>query len=303
MENKKPTKRQHFVPRFLLENFTGRDGKLVQYAFKYKYYSHKFPSQICYREFLYETKFDGRDKKEGNMDFVYINRIENYFKTKEDAYAPCIRTVLDICSNPKNTNSLVCSTAHKEILASFSANILLRNPVIMNTAELGVKDSKLWQSNNVKIIIDILKYLGIDNIDSIALAAKKDAWFDETLDNSAQSIIKRHIIQNMSFNFLVSNNAHFIVTDFPFSYHVNSAKNKINVLNVPISSNCLLALVNKKIDKRNDNRISYVDDDMVIFCNELMIKSNKNDLEYIYAKDQKDIEEILHKIGDNNDQT
>ena len=188
MENKKPTKQQHFVPRFLLENFTGRDGKLVQYTFKYKYYSHKFPSQICHRDFLYETKFDGRDKIEGNEDFVYINHIEKYFNKKEDVYAPCIKTVLDICSNPKNTNSLVCSIAHKDILASFSANILLRNPVIMNTAELGVKDSKLWQSNNVKIIIDILKYLGINNIDSIALAAKKDAWFDETLDNMDSTI-------------------------------------------------------------------------------------------------------------------
>ena len=76
MDNYQITKKQHYVPEFLLKNFCSSDGKFAAYNIQYKSYSRKSPAQVCYKDFLYETR-------NNNDEFIRFKKIIDSIDTNK----------------------------------------------------------------------------------------------------------------------------------------------------------------------------------------------------------------------------
>ena len=165
------TKKQHYVPQFYLRNFTSDDNKLWVFDRVKEEYYFRTPKEVCYEKYLYETPWKDEDPKLGK--FVLENQIENYFADKEGEYSPLLKRIIDICRNPQNKNALICNHEEKEMLASFVANIFVRNPWSLRQIESDLPLEELKENEEIQAIEQIIQIMGLGDIDSLVKAADK----------------------------------------------------------------------------------------------------------------------------------
>lgn len=167
--NEKMTKRQHYVPQFYLNNFSN-NGKLWAYDRKKKNLFESISKDICYEKYLYETMWEDANIKLGR--YVLPNKIEKDFANQEREYSLLLRKIVNICNNPENTKALVCDTDEKRTLASFVANILLRNPWSLKQAKIDIVSDDMY-NENIQAIDSLLQDMNFGGTKSLVKAAKK----------------------------------------------------------------------------------------------------------------------------------
>jgi hypothetical protein len=192
------TKKQHYVPQFYLRNFTSDDNKLWVFDRVKEEYYFRTPKEVCYEKYLYETPWKDEDPKLGK--FVLENQIENYFADKEGEYSSLLKRIIDICRNPQNKNALICNHEEKEMLASFVANIFVRNPWSLRQIESDLPLEELKENEEIQAIEQIIQIMGLGDIDSLVKAADKRVWLTEEFDGSR---LAPRILE-MNYTFLVS---------------------------------------------------------------------------------------------------
>ena len=85
------TKKQHYVPKFYLKNFSNNNKAMVYYKATGEIFP-KHLSEICVKNHLYENAWKESGSPIGN--YVLYNDIENKLCEKEGIFSPIINMIL-----------------------------------------------------------------------------------------------------------------------------------------------------------------------------------------------------------------
>ena len=289
------TKKQHYVPQFYLRNFTSEDNKLWVFDRVKREYYCKTPKEVCYEKYLYETPWKDENPKLGK--FVLENQIENYFADKEGEYSYLIKRIIDICKNPQNKNALICRHEEKEMLASFVANIFVRNPWSLKQIESDLPLEELKENEEIQAIEQIIQIMGLGDIDSLVRAADKKVWLTEEFDGSR--LTPR--ILKMNYMFLVSQKGAFITSSFPAIYQLcDTEEDGFMPSNIYLSIHPQVSLLyNEDIPKTKSNRLKLVDEEMVCELNSAYLKSDVKQMRFLIAKDKETLKSVTENTYKN----
>ena len=114
MSNVPMTKKQHYVPRYYLKNFTDRNGFLHVYQRDKLRFNKSRPEDICYKDFLYETRWEDADPRLG--EFILPNQIEKSLSELESSHNALLKKIIMITCDPHNKNALICNSDEKKNL-------------------------------------------------------------------------------------------------------------------------------------------------------------------------------------------
>ena len=299
MSQKKPTEKEHFIPKFYLNIFCGDDGKLTRYNTTYKSYSRKSPGQICYGAFLYETPLVNSVSNEAEKKYLFINKIENHFSNRETEYSDCLRDIIDICLNPENINSLVCSKKNRDILVEFITNMYIRNPISMKEVKLDECPSKYKKLPLFSDSNNILNQFGFGNItESLIVQSIKEQWLMTDDEGNVFNRLKKQI-EELRISFWVSKNANFIFANLPVFICLDQNET-LRILLMPIHPKCCVVGVveNEKTKGAPNNRIRIIENDLVYKTNITLLNSTEKPSDYLYAYRKEDIKNTLSYHGE-----
>ena len=287
------TKKQHYVPQFYLRNFTSDDNKLWVFDRVKEEYYFRTPKEVCYEKYLYETPWKDEDPKLGK--FVLENQIENYFADKEGEYSPLLKRIIDICRNPQNKNALICNHEEKEMLASFVANIFVRNPWSLRQIESDLPLEELKENEEIQAIEQIIQIMGLGDIDSLVKAADKRVWLTEEFEFDGSRLVPR--ILEMNYTFLVSNGEPFITSSFPAIYELCDTEERgLMPGNIYLPVHPQIALLyNGTIPKMKSNRLKTVGEEIVHELNSVYLKSDVEQMRFLIARDKESLRTVIEK--------
>lgn len=211
---KKHTRRQHYVPEFLLRQFTfnGSDAYVLDKENKNKIYISDVRN-LCFKKDLYEQKWENSRKELGK--YVLDNQIEERFANLEYIVSPIFREIIGQVRS--GTSIIVLSDKERESISEFTATLYLRHPYVMNTIleyYEGVENK-----GEVKKLLEIISYL-FDKMDfgsskSLFEYSKKAGIFNKDIEYSPLYVELERIMRK-SFVFWYSIDADFVTASFPF---------------------------------------------------------------------------------------
>lgn len=285
------TKKQHYVPQFYLRNFTSDDNKLWVFDRVKKEYYFQTTKEVCCEKYLYETPWKDEDPRLGK--FILGNQIENYFADKEGEYSPLLKKIVDICRNPQNKNALICNHEEKELLASFVANVFVRNPWSLKQIESDLPLEELKKNEEIQAIEQIIQTMGFGDIDSLVKAADKKVWLTEEFDGSR---LAPRILE-MNYIFLVSNEEPFITSSFPAIFELCDTEERgLIPSNIYLPLHPQIALLyNGTILKTESNRLKTVDEEIVHELNCAYLKCNMEQMRFLIARDKESLRTVIEK--------
>lgn len=282
------TIKQHYVPRFYLEHFVGKDSFIHVWDTEKKRFIVSKPKDICYEDNLYETPWEKESPKLGK--YVLHNQIEKYFSRCEAEFANLQKLILDICVNDINRNALILHSQEKKLLRRFFSNMLLRNPYTME--KLGVDGSlnDLEGNSEIEAFREVTKLLGINDFDALLqMSYKKAVLMDELPESYVNGVC--HDLEDVALVFFYSREGGFITADFPVSFGRDSEINHRNIQTAyfPISPKVAVLWGNYEELKKQSNRAVEVNMESVIDFNITFLKGNAGRYKYVFA----DCKEIL----------
>ncbi|MBQ1820090.1 MAG: DUF4238 domain-containing protein [Clostridia bacterium] len=131
------TRSQHTVPRFYLKNFSEK-GRVWALDKKDGHCFNPSIDDICVENYFYEmTDFDGNR--------IYENAIENKFQQQEAIWALLLQRIIRICDTISNGSSFVASTEEKSMLLDMTINILMRNPVSLQSVSSSLEKGGMYE--------------------------------------------------------------------------------------------------------------------------------------------------------------
>lgn len=274
MIDKQYTIEEHFVPKCYLNNFTNKNNKICVYDKKYNYYTYKTSTQICYDDNIYETKYNEKL-------FLLRNHLEEYNNSLENVYSPLLKM---INKNFIATNFHEISLSQKdyEILDQFTANLILRHPIIINYFSLDkCNDNKI--NNLVYKRFENRPYI---NKERIAIALQKIEYLDRRQTNSYATLLEK-IVSGFNKTLLISKTNCFITSEVPFTINVNSVGDLTSIF-IPLSPHCVILYQSFK--KMNAKMI--IDDKTVLLINSFFMKKGVLEPRFLYSSLKDDFEII-----------
>lgn len=276
------TVKQHYVPRFYLEYFVGKDSFIHVWNVEKKTFIVTRPKDICYEDNLYETAWEKESPELGK--YVLHNQIEKYFSRCEAEFANLQKLILDVCLNDENKNALILHAQEKKLLRRFFANMLLRNPYTME--KLGVDGSldDLEGNSEIEALREVTKALGINDFDALAqMSYKKVVLMDELPESYVNGVC--HDLEDVALEFFYSKDGGFITADFPVSFGRDSEIKAGNIQTAyfPISPKVAVLWGNYKDLKKRSNRVVEVDMESVIDFNRTFLNGNAGRYKYVFA--------------------
>lgn len=288
MDNLQITKKQHYVPEFLLKNFCSSDGKFAAYNIQYKSYSRKSPAQVCYKDFLYETR-------NNNDEFILCNEIEKYFSEKEKEYSDCINDVLWKTQYPYYLTHEICTINEIETLYSFAANLIVRNPYTMNLSDCSDLVDDIKKSKEYAKISALVKRCDLGSADNILQAAFQKYFLDDRNESGTAALFIDEI-KNLNFLIWISPNNQFVTSTFPIAIDFFEDKAFRKII-IPLSPHCTVLFH----EHETNNVVRLINDEQVIEINKLISNVAMQGRDFLFAKDKKAIEELIQFIGEKNE--
>lgn len=206
------TKKQHYVPRFYLRNFTDADGYLWTYDIQNECIKKVTHESICAKKYLYETRFEHANAKVG--EFVIPNDIEKIYSKYEGEFSSLIKKIQAICIPGLNENISILNTSEKDVLFSFIANLCLRNPQNMERIKVSELSDEVYASEEYKSVYYLLNEMGMGGTESVFIAAQKKAILTKEIPNSFPEQMKKQL-SNLIFVFLYAQEDTFLTSDMP----------------------------------------------------------------------------------------
>lgn len=285
------TKKQHYVPQFYLKNFTSDGNKLWVFdRIKKEFYS-SVPKDICYKKFLYETPWEDANPKLGK--YVLANQIEDYFAEKEGEYSSLLRKIIGICREPQNKNALICNAQEKRVLASFIANMFLRNPWSLKQIESDTIMEELKGNEEIEAIEQVLQLMEFGGMESLVKAANKKIWLTGEFNGERLA----PDIQKLNYVILVSEKEQFVTSSFPVICELYDAEDGITMpksIYAPIHPRISL-LYNNTIPNNQRNRIRAVNEDISYRLNRIYLRRCKEQIKFIISKDKHLLKAVVEK--------
>ncbi len=249
----KITKKQHFIPRFYLKNFSDNGKTMYRYDKATENIASVSINSVCYQDNLYEFKDE-------NDNLLYCNLIENILSTWEHEFSIVINSIKNKAKDKRNckTNCFLTSK-EKEFLSFFITVQNYRDPYYIN--ELEEKFEQTWG--------DVLEKNSCRNaalIESLPLYKS----IDEVKDHKIISLFK--ILRNMSFIIGFTNNDTFFTSDNPITMIYDTNPNDIEEVTFPLTSNLVLYMFKtEKSPKSFKNKLYCMDKDNINYINKLTI--------------------------------
>ncbi|MDE6026283.1 MAG: DUF4238 domain-containing protein [Lachnospiraceae bacterium] len=204
--------KEHYVPQFYLNKFTDDNGLLHIYDLKQKKFYTQKPKNICYKKNLYETEWQDANPKLGK--YVLANKIENEFCRFESEFAILLQKIIDICTSAQNPNAMILYGKEKEVLFRFVVNLMVRNPLFMESLALSEIPEEIKNSDEMSLFRADMCKMGLGGADSIYLAAQKEVMFTDEIEGSFPYEYAKYL-KKISFTFFYSLNSDFITSDMP----------------------------------------------------------------------------------------
>lgn len=267
--NNQFTKREHFVPVYLLNKFTD-SGNLFCFNKDSKKVFITKPDDVFFENDLYETKFNRSIENYG--DYFQRNKYENEFSDLEGECKTVIDRVIDKCEkNYKNTNALICTQEEIKVLCKMIANMLVRNPKYINALRLDSYDKDYLQP--FRSVLDILGFgdefepiVKHTELGTMVSSAFKDGDYNKIL----------HQMMKLDFFFgRAADDEFFLISDFPFMVmnRHNDLSNVEEAL-LPISKKYILIFTSEKILRKKRNRVLNLNKEDTREINRAVVESS-----------------------------
>lgn len=279
------TIKQHYVPQFYLRNFEDKQHKLYVYNRQKDKFIESRTKDICREKCLYETQWENANPKLGK--YILPNQIEDDFSRQESKYNTLLKKIIDICSEPKNENALICNQTEKKELALFVANMLLRNLWSLEHANIDDIPDELMEDNEIQSIDQLLQMLGLGGTESLIKHSSKKVWLDSEL-NSGKNVptFIACDLQKMFMSFLVTQSAYFVTSSFPVIFETyKSEDNKTHCQNLfmPLCPKIALQYTKNLTMKASHNRQIPVFPETVEKINRLYMKGSPEQFQFLIS--------------------
>lgn len=324
------TKKEHYVPKSYLKSFVNSDNKLCVFDRVKETNFYSYYNDICYEKYLYETPWEKPNIQSGK--FILPNQIEDTLSKYERKYISTIKKIVKVCENKLDENAPICNHEDEKILASFIANMLLRNKWTLNQEKESFKKSSLAQDEfyqlakqafndltlnfgDEKRLVDIgddkiwldsdqlfdrlLNNINSCGSKSLINAARKKALIDEEINGSPAEQLMNDVLK-LSFRILVSDTWQFITSSFPVLFELFDSEDGITHpknIYVPIHPRFALLYSDEVRDRKYHNKKSIITKDEVRKLNHLYFETDIDQTRYIIAQEKFAIDDAL-----NNDQ-
>lgn len=264
------TKTQHYVPQFILKNFTeDNNNSQLNVYFRHQKRDLKLPIKKAFAENFF---YDKSNKIEKGVNCLI-----------ESHTAPIIENII-------NDNSILLDTATKEMLLTFVCHQSSRTKRSQNST---IKQSDIIVN---KVIEEIQKkeFGKID--DDISYSFTEDYKRELLNINSAFNIIASCCINDLAIHILVNNTDQgFICSDNPavqYNWHHKDSNNPLSTSPfssgtqyfMPISTKIYICFYDKdiyKFGKQKNNYITYLNDKQDIeWLNIMQVMSSLNCIAY-----------------------
>lgn len=270
-EKELQTVREHYVPKFYLERFANDDGFVQIYNFEqHKLYPQR-PRNVCFENNLYETEWEGANPELGK--YVLPNDIENIFCEYEGEFAELLKTITRVCTYNQNVNALILHGKEKEMLRRFVVNLMLRNPINMDSLALSEIPEEEKNSDGMSLFRNIMNAMGLGGADSVYLAAQKKAMLTYEIEGSLpQAYVEK--LSKISFTLLYATNSEFITSDIPvcFGYDCTILGEDRTCLYLALSPKVAVLFGNYNELKGDRNKMIKLKSEYVDFFNEQIVK-------------------------------
>lgn len=265
------TIREHYVPQFYLDRFANDDGFVQIYNFKqHKLYPQR-TRNVCFEKNIYETEWEDANPKLGK--YVLLNHIEDIFCKYEGEFAQLLKTINSVCTYNQNVNALILHGKEKEILLRFIVNLMLRNPINMDSFALSEIPEDEKNSDGMVLFRDIMDKMGLGGADSIYIAAQKKAMLTyEIEDGFPQKCVEN--LKKISFMFLYATDSEFITSDIPicYGYDCMIPDEDKTCLYLALSPKVAVLFGNYNELKGNRNKMIRIENEIVDLFNEQIVK-------------------------------
>ena len=289
MKKEDITKKQHYIPRFYLKRFTDDEGYLYVYDTDKKQFFRTVPEDFGYKRYLYETRLSKPNRN--GEDFLLTNHIEDIFAQYEGKFDLFLKKLDKICTPNQRKHALILKPDEKKLLLSFIANLVFRNPITMDYLHLNEVPDDIFEEDAKAKLEEFLSILDVCNADELLLAAKKKVMLtDESEKNNIKSFIESN--KDLHFTFFYSRGLQFITTSYPviLGNDISVVSENKNCIYMALSPNLAVLYDNYEKSKDQNNRLGFVDDELVDYCNKQQLKPVFNKNKYLIASSKELIE-------------
>lgn len=278
------TKKQHFLPRFYLRNFTNSEGRLICLKRNTDEIFQCKPKNICKDKFLYETP------DENGQGYILLNDIENKFSHDESYYNKLLNLLLsENCNLQEN----------RDQINDFVSTLLLRNPKTFPGDGINGFPSDFLNKEAVWNCKLLLEDLGMNiSIISIIKHTFKEIRLDKEF-NGGYNIptLLANALSSIYVVLLVSKDFKFLTCDLPVLFEFDDLGNAINNLFLPISPHHGLLFSNHDSLKSYNNKYREVSNSTVNRINQFYFKGEANRYSIIISQDENTIHRYKTKEG------
>ena len=279
------TKDQHYVPIFYLKQFADDNDLVYCYSKVTKKRFNAHPKNICYKKYCYEVKLS---QPINGFEYLLPNATEKMFASFEGEYHSALQSIVKKCELNSDGQSLICTAEEKRILASMTANFILRNPYVVdkypNEAEI---DEIIENNEEINSINKMLIELRLGDVRPFVNLVKKRIFFDPKQDGTANDIAND--LMSMNLSFLLADNIEFITSDCPVGY--NCDENNMKMARIPLSPKVMAVYSRLKNAKPFKNKSCKIGDKYVVQLNRDYL--NWGYAKNIYSKNKGNIDLLL----------
>ncbi len=233
----KHTEDQHYVPRFLLRNFSFNKKQVLVWDRKTQKIFTTSTEAICFAKDLYDQKWEN-----GAEDEKYIlgNQIERGFADEEHKASILIHDLVQKARTYQR--KIVLCNGEKKLLYDFITDLYMRNPVIMRTIlefYSGVEDEPdlCNLQRTLKLIFDLW---GWGDPESMVKYSKINMLFNRDISGGPYDT-ERKRLDSFSYVFWVSPDDEFVTSCFPLQILSDKDAQWIRVI-VPLSAGFAVVL-------------------------------------------------------------
>lgn len=175
------------------------------------------------------------------------------------------------------------------MLASFIANMFLRNPWSLKQIESDIIMEELKGNEEIEAIEQVLQLMEFGGMESLVKVANKKIWLTGEFNGERLA----PDIQKLNYIILVS----FVTSSFPVICELYDAEDGITMsksIYAPIHPKNSL-LYNNIMPNNQRNRIRAVNEDISYRLNRIHLRSCKEQIKFIISKDKHLLKAIVEK--------
>lgn len=269
------TVREHYVPQFYLKNFADDKGLLHIYDFKQKKIFTQSPKNICYKNNLYETKWENAHPNLG--EFVLQNHIENIFCEYEGEFSKVLTTILRVCIPSQNPNALILQGNERNIFLRLIVNMIVRNPENMEALALNRLEPNDINDENISQICNLLDDIGLGGGNSLCLTAKKKAMLTDEFENNFTHACFE-ALKKLNYTFFYAQTNSLITSNIPVCIGNDPIiiEDDKTCVYLAISPKVAVLFGNYKSSRNFKNRMIYIGEKQVENFNRILINHSDN---------------------------